>query len=320
MAIEDRRFWDHKGVDPEGLVRAAIANFEEGEVVQGGSTITQQYVKNTYTTGERDVARKLREALIATRLERELTKDEILFRYLNTVYFGDGAYGIGAAAESYFGKPVSELTLSEAALLAGAIASPGRYGPRVNAETANDRRLLVLRAMRRPGPDQPPPVPAGPPPGPLVRPVRHAARAGHRRPGPAPQRGDGLPVLRGLRPPGPGGAVRPPPALPGWPPHRDDPRPGAAGPGRGLGGRDPGRDQLAAGDVAGVGRALDRPRPGLRGGPGLGRQPGQPGPRRFVGHAAGLVLQDLRAGRRPRSRDRSGDHLRRPRLDGVPGL
>ena len=147
VAIEDRRFWEHRGVDPEGLVRAALANWREGEVVQGGSTITQQYVKNTYTTGERDIARKLREALIATRLERELTKDEILFRYLNTTYFGDGAYGIGAAAESYFGKPVSELTLSEAALLAGAIASPARYGPRVNAEVADGRRLTVLRAM-----------------------------------------------------------------------------------------------------------------------------------------------------------------------------
>ncbi|HYF45191.1 MAG TPA: transglycosylase domain-containing protein, partial [Acidimicrobiales bacterium] len=136
------------GVDPEGLLRAALANWREGEVVQGGSTITQQYVKNTYTTGERDIARKLREALIATRLERELTKDEILFRYLNTTYFGDGAYGIGAAAESYFGKPVSELTLSEAALLAGAIASPANYGPRVNAEVAEGRRMTVLRAMR----------------------------------------------------------------------------------------------------------------------------------------------------------------------------
>jgi len=148
IAIEDRRFWDHQGVDPEGLIRAALVNFEHGEVVQGGSTITQQYVKNTYTTGERDVARKLREALIATRLERHLTKDQILFRYLNTTYFGDGAYGIGAAAQAYFAKPVSELTLSEAALLAGSIASPGRYGPRVNAETAESRRLVVLRAMR----------------------------------------------------------------------------------------------------------------------------------------------------------------------------
>lgn len=148
VAIEDRRFWEHRGVDPEGIVRAALENWEEGEVVQGGSTITQQYVKNTYTTGERDISRKLREALIATRLERHLSKDQILFRYLNTTYFGDGAYGIGAAAESYFGKPVSELTLSEAALLAGAIASPGRYGPRVNAEVAEARRMTVLRAMR----------------------------------------------------------------------------------------------------------------------------------------------------------------------------
>jgi penicillin-binding protein 1A len=148
VAIEDRRFWGHHGVDPEGLIRAALTNYREGEVVQGGSTITQQYVKNTYTTGERDISRKLREALIATRLERQLSKDEILFRYLNTVYFGDGAYGIGAAAESYFGKPVNDLTLSEAALLAGAIASPARYGPRVNAEVADGRRLTVLRAMR----------------------------------------------------------------------------------------------------------------------------------------------------------------------------
>jgi membrane peptidoglycan carboxypeptidase len=151
IAIEDQRFWEHNGVDPEGLLRAAITNWREGEVVQGGSTITQQYVKNTYTTGERDLARKLREALIATRLERELTKDEILFRYLNTTYFGDGAYGIGAAAASYFGKPVSELTLSESALLAGAIASPARYGPRVNAEVAEGRRMTVLRAMRDQG-------------------------------------------------------------------------------------------------------------------------------------------------------------------------
>ena len=147
VAIEDRRFWEHRGVDPEGLVRAALTNWQEGRVVQGGSTITQQYVKNTYTTGERDLSRKLREALIATRLERQLSKDEILFRYLNTTYFGDGAYGIGAAAETYFHKPVNDLSLSEAALLAAAIASPSRYGPRVNAEVADSRRITVLRAM-----------------------------------------------------------------------------------------------------------------------------------------------------------------------------
>jgi penicillin-binding protein 1A len=148
VAIEDQRFWEHNGVDPEGIVRAALANWRSGDIVQGGSTITQQYVKNTYTTGERDLSRKLREALIATRLERELSKEEILFRYLDTTYFGDGAYGIGAAAESYFRKPVSELSISEAALLAGAIAAPAHYGPRVNAEVAEHRRVTVLRAMR----------------------------------------------------------------------------------------------------------------------------------------------------------------------------
>ena len=148
VAAEDRRFWEHNGVDPMSLIRAAIVNYESGEIEQGGSTITQQYVKNTYTQGERDISRKLREALIATRLEREMSKEEILFRYLDTVYFGDGAYGVGAAAESYFRKPVSELTISESALLAGAIAAPSRYGPRVNADVAEQRRLLVLDAMR----------------------------------------------------------------------------------------------------------------------------------------------------------------------------
>ena len=148
IAIEDRRFYEHKGVDPEGLVRAAITNYRGNDVLQGGSTITQQYVKNTYTTGERTISRKLREAILASRLERELTKDEILFRYLDTVYFGDGAYGIGGASESYFHKPVSELSISEAALLAGAIAAPADYGPRVNIEVAEQRRRTVLDAMR----------------------------------------------------------------------------------------------------------------------------------------------------------------------------
>ena len=148
IAIEDRRFYEHKGVDPEGLVRAAITNYRGNDVLQGGSTITQQYVKNTYTTGERTISRKLREAILASRLERELTKDEILFRYLDTVYFGDGAYGIGGASESYFHKPVSELSISEGALLAGAIAAPADYGPRVNIEVAEQRRRTVLDAMR----------------------------------------------------------------------------------------------------------------------------------------------------------------------------
>lgn len=151
VAVEDQNFWEHDGVDPEAIVRAALSNFEEGDTVQGGSTITQQYVKNTYTTGERNLSRKLREALLASRLEREITKEQILFRYLTSIYFGDGAYGVGAAAESYFRKPLSELTASEAAMLAGTIASPNNYGPRGNAEVAETRRIQSLRAMRDQG-------------------------------------------------------------------------------------------------------------------------------------------------------------------------
>jgi len=151
IAVEDRNFWEHDGVDPEAIVRAALSNFESGETVEGGSTITQQYIKNTYTTGERNLSRKLREALLASRLEREVSKETILFRYLTSIYFGDGAYGVGAAAESYFRKPVSELTASEAALLAGTISSPNNYGPRVNADVAEQRRMVALRAMRDEG-------------------------------------------------------------------------------------------------------------------------------------------------------------------------
>lgn len=151
VAVEDRNFWSHDGVDPEAIVRAALTNFENGETVEGGSTITQQYVKNTYTHGERNLSRKLREALLASRLEREVPKETILFRYLTTIYFGDGAYGVGAAAESYFRKPVSELTASEAAMLAGTISSPNNYGPRGNAEVAEHRRVQSLRAMRDQG-------------------------------------------------------------------------------------------------------------------------------------------------------------------------
>ncbi len=147
VAIEDRRFWEHDGVDLEGVARAARVNLELGEVAQGGSTITQQYIKNVYLTGERSFERKFREALLATELETQLTKDEILFNYLETVYFGSGAYGVGAAAEVYFDKPVSELDVSEAATLAGVIQAPTQLSPRVNLEAAEERRKLVLQAM-----------------------------------------------------------------------------------------------------------------------------------------------------------------------------
>jgi penicillin-binding protein 1A len=147
VAAEDRRFYEHKGVDLRGIARAAARNAEAGETSQGGSTITQQLVKNTLVTPERTYKRKLREAALAMGLERTLTKDQILERYLNTVYFGEGAYGAGAAARVYFGHPATRLTLAEAALLAGLIRSPSRADPVKDQKAARVRRGQVLDAM-----------------------------------------------------------------------------------------------------------------------------------------------------------------------------
>ena len=147
LSIEDRRFFEHDGIDYEGIARAARVNLELGEIAQGGSTITQQYIKNVYLSGERTFERKFREALLARELEQELSKEEILFRYLESTYFGAGAYGIGAAAQVYFDKPISEVNVSEAAMLAGVIRAPTSYSPRVDIEVAEERRLLVLQAM-----------------------------------------------------------------------------------------------------------------------------------------------------------------------------
>jgi penicillin-binding protein 1A len=152
VAIEDRRFWSHRGVDPPAILRAFWTNFNHGRIVEGGSTITQQYVKQAFLDGRpRTLGAKLREAVLAARVERRLPKDEILHRYLSTVYFGSGAYGVGAAAETYFRVPVSELTLSQAALLAGVIRAPTALDPRSNPTGAERRRLTVLDAMREEG-------------------------------------------------------------------------------------------------------------------------------------------------------------------------
>ncbi|MEZ5141584.1 MAG: transglycosylase domain-containing protein [Acidimicrobiales bacterium] len=160
VAAEDQNFYDHKGMDPQGLARAAVANYAENDVVQGGSTITQQYVRNKYLSTERTVERKLNEIILATRVERDLedklgskqaAKEEILFQYLNTTYFGGGAYGAQAAAQTYFRKDVRDLTVSEAALLAAVIPAPSRYGPRENPATAESRRKDVLAEMLRQG-------------------------------------------------------------------------------------------------------------------------------------------------------------------------
>ncbi len=151
VAIEDRRFWEHHGVDTQGIMRALRANVEAGEVRQGGSTITQQLVKILFTGGERSFTRKVREALLAYELETKADKEKVLETYLNTVYFGNGAYGVESAANRYFGKNVSSLTLAESALLAGVIRSPSRYDPTNSLEAARKRRNLVLREMRAQG-------------------------------------------------------------------------------------------------------------------------------------------------------------------------
>ncbi|HVZ52452.1 MAG TPA: PBP1A family penicillin-binding protein [Pseudolabrys sp.] len=147
IAIEDRRFYDHYGVDPLGIVRALVANVLHRGVAQGGSTITQQLAKNLFLTQERTITRKLQEVLLALWLERKFTKTQILELYLNRVYFGSGAYGIEQAAQRYFGKPARQLTLAEAALLAGLVKSPSRLAPTRNFDAAEKRAKAVLSAM-----------------------------------------------------------------------------------------------------------------------------------------------------------------------------
>jgi penicillin-binding protein 1A len=151
VAAEDRSFYSHGGVDVRGTLRALVADIRNREVTQGGSTITQQLVKNTVTGGERSITRKIREAVLASQLDRQVDKDDILFEYLSVIYLGEGAYGVGAAAETYFRKPVQDLTLSESATLAGLIPAPSRYSPRVDLAAAEGKRQRVLRTMRSEG-------------------------------------------------------------------------------------------------------------------------------------------------------------------------
>lgn len=147
VAAEDANFWTHDGIDIRATVRALVADVEAGEVVQGGSTITQQYVKNTYVGSEETLERKFNEAQLASAIERELSKDEILYRYLQRTYFGEGAYGAAAAAETYFAKPMAELDVSEAAMIAGMIPAPSAYSPRTSIDAAERKRQIVLGRM-----------------------------------------------------------------------------------------------------------------------------------------------------------------------------
>lgn len=147
IASEDRRFDKHNGVDAQGIARAIVNNLREQNVVEGGSTITQQLARILFLKQEKTMLRKVREVRLAQKMEKELSKDKILERYLNLVYLGSGAYGVGDASWVYFSKPVSELTLSEMATIAGLAPAPSVYAPDKNPEAAKQRRNLVLARM-----------------------------------------------------------------------------------------------------------------------------------------------------------------------------
>jgi penicillin-binding protein 1A len=151
LSVEDAAFYEHNGVDHRAIARAAVRNVSAGGIEQGGSTITQQYVKMVLLDPSQTLERKMHEVIWAVELEQRLSKDDILARYLNAVYLGDGVYGFGTAAEHYFSKSVGELDVSEAALLAGAIQAPSTTNPVANPDAALSRRNLVIRLMQRHG-------------------------------------------------------------------------------------------------------------------------------------------------------------------------
>jgi len=151
IAIEDRRFREHIGLDPIGMIRAALENMLAGHVVQGGSTLTQQLAKNLYLDPNRTLDRKIQEAMLALYLESHYSKNQILTLYLNRVYFGAGTYGIEAASEKFFGKHAGELSLTEAAMLAGSVKAPTRYNPMSDTDASLARADVVLAAMQEAG-------------------------------------------------------------------------------------------------------------------------------------------------------------------------
>jgi penicillin-binding protein 1A len=151
VAIEDRRFYDHFGIDPVGISRAVYRNLAHRGGLQGGSTLTQQLAKNLFLTQERTASRKIQEAILALWLERNYSKDQILELYLNRVYFGAGAYGVEAAAQRYYGKSARNVSLAEAAVLAGLVQSPSRLAPNRNPDRAQARAELVIAAMNELG-------------------------------------------------------------------------------------------------------------------------------------------------------------------------
>jgi 1A family penicillin-binding protein len=148
LAIEDSNFFTHKGINPGGIARALIVNLEKGRTVEGGSTMTMQLVKNLFLSPQSKFSRKVAEAVMSIRLEQILNKDQILQLYLNQIYLGHNLYGVETASRSYFNKSASNLTLSEAAMLAGLISAPEEYSPFVNYNLAKERQILVLKRMK----------------------------------------------------------------------------------------------------------------------------------------------------------------------------
>ena len=151
LAVEDANFYRHMGIDPRAIFRAFLTNMRAGHVVEGGSTITQQLSKTLFLSRERSLLRKIKEAILSVRMELVFTKDEILEMYLNQIYYGHGSYGVEAAARTYFGKNVENLTLDEVALIAGLPKSPNNYSPYRNPKRARSRRNHVIRRMAQEG-------------------------------------------------------------------------------------------------------------------------------------------------------------------------
>jgi penicillin-binding protein 1A len=151
IAIEDTRFFEHDGVNPDAIIRAALKNFKAGHKVEGGSTLTQQLVKNTILSNERSYSRKIKEAILSMKIENELSKEEILERYLNEMFYGHGYYGVKTAAKGYYRKELDQLTLKESAILAGLMKAPSTYAPTRNYEKSLNRADTILARMNKLG-------------------------------------------------------------------------------------------------------------------------------------------------------------------------
>ncbi len=151
MAAEDSEFYEHKGINFQAIIRAMLVNIKAGHTVQGGSTITQQVAKTLMLSSERTITRKIKDVLLALKMEKSLSKEDIMYLYLNQIYLGQSSYGIGVAAETYFHKPVEKLTVGEAAMLAGLPQAPSRYSPVLNPKRAKERQRYVLRQMAEKG-------------------------------------------------------------------------------------------------------------------------------------------------------------------------